>query len=200
MRSEGQQKSEGEIETALLQLRSAEESERQAGKEALIQRGHRAVEPIMSLLNDLLAHPYDLQYATGYEEEGRKLQRESADQSRPERAGSAEQELARIEITHRLKKDCIELLGQLRAVEAIPTLVMLLRQPDTTVISISVNRFATRPEMKALANIGAPAAETVTSELESVLDARNYPLREIAHTDAQLQSLGNQYQVAGTRD
>lgn len=159
--------SDNQADSAIRRLWSADDSERKAGKEELIRLGPRAITPLIELLQKT-KRPSVAYYATGKEKEAerisRHLNRASKIGNRKEIEETSKQ-LANIEITSRLRNDAIELLGKLRAEQAIPELIELIVQEPKT----NLSREYWRPEMKALVDIGSPA---VASLLESIESAR----------------------------
>jgi HEAT repeat protein len=148
---------------AIKQLWSADETERQQGKDQLIQIGEKATPGLMALLKELWRHPIP-RYATGKEEEGAaaserfKKAIEKGDTKELLKASAKLQD-----IRSRLIEDAASLLGHLKAVEAIPLFIDRLLKDD----NISGTHFNWTPSMEALAEIGASAAPSLIEAIET---------------------------------
>jgi len=147
------------VAAAITQLRSGNATEREAAKEALFKEGSNAVLALIAALQELSLDPkphFDL----GNEVEGAEALRRYDSVLVKERNPS---EYLSVDITWRLKKDMIELLGRLRDKAAVPILIELTRQE----MHSSQNEYL-HPPMQALVEIGEPAVPQIVEAVESV--------------------------------
>jgi HEAT repeat protein len=148
-----------QVAAAITQLRSGNVTAREAAKEALLQQGSEAVERLVAALQELFLDPkphFDL----GNEAEGAEELRRLNDLPVNERTPS---EYLLVDITWRLERDIIELLGRLHDKAAVPLLIELTRKEMHT----SQNEYL-RPPMKALVEIGKPGVPKIVEALVSV--------------------------------
>lgn len=142
------------IEDAIQQLSSANEYERHAAKNRLIEIGEPAVQPLIDFLQDMLKHPRE-RYATGTAKaEVDKLLRnlkETSGRDSEDRARVARQ-LKDILINQRLEEDVCALLGLLHEEKAVPVLIEAMDKWPGGDSWENVNG-----AMKALIAIGSPA-------------------------------------------
>lgn len=152
------------VALAIKKLWSAEESERQSAKNALVQTGPEAVRPLMALLEDLIRHP-GIRYAEGKNERDFVKLKERIDRIPPdllqERAETMKS-LSNVAIGWRLKSDSCELLGRLRAEEAIPILIEAMEDEDSIDSWESMNS-----AMLALVEIGSAAVPEIIRSIET---------------------------------
>lgn len=145
-------------EQMVKKLWSADNPERMEAKESLIKLGHEAIVPLVSTLEDIIRDPRP-RYPSGMEAEG-EAALELFKRLPPEERSRSE--YSSLEISGRLKDDCIELLGELHAVEAVPVLIELTGQEMHTDQNEHIS-----PPMIALINIGAHAAPEVSRALDT---------------------------------
>lgn len=147
-------------------LKSVDEGKRQAGKDKLFELGPDSIGPLVSLLENISMDDFTRVFASGHSKEGEDIWelREKAINSRNEAAAQAATErLAQIEISGRLKNDIMEILGRLRAREAVPLLIRIMEQREIDNLWEKL-----RPEMYALAAIGS---EAVPGLIQSIKEA-----------------------------
>lgn len=149
-----------EVEQAIKQLWSEDDVVRLEAKKKLIEYGSPVIKPLIALLEDLISNPHP-RYVTGKESEGE----EAMKQLREHREGSLHDDalarLMKISIGGRLKTDVCELLGHLRAKEAVP---ILIRDLESQEISDMIPGMT--PVMHALADIGPEAVPQLIESLE----------------------------------
>lgn len=148
-----------QVVAAITQLRSANSTEREAAKEALLKQGSDAVLALIAALEELSRDPKP-QFDLGNEAAGAEALRRYESVPRKEKNPS---EYLSIDITWRVKKDMIELLGRLRDKAAVPILIELTRQELHT----SQNEYLHSP-MQALTEIGEPAVPQILEAIEKV--------------------------------
>lgn len=155
---------DNQAEAAVMQLWSADESERQAGKEKLIELGPKGIPLLVALLQEL-ASDGSIRYMRGKEREGveaherlKRLMKIGTD----EEVREALYQASSLTINWRLRNDVCELLGRLHAEEAIPTLIDMMGQDVS-----SGNWETMSPEMHALVQIGLPAVPKLIDAIET---------------------------------
>jgi HEAT repeat protein len=143
------------------QLWSADNSVRQSAKVNLLNLGHRAVLPLIKLLEDMTRNPTKPRYATSKEAEGEAAKR-NIETIPVEQISDYMMRLKNLEINWRLEQDACELLGKLKAEEAIPILIerMQTREEHSAAIRLS-------DEMLALINIGTVAVPSLIEAIET---------------------------------
>lgn len=141
---------------AIKLLWSADEKEIERAKVDLIQLNESAIPGLLTLLRDLIDNPTTPRFVTGREEEGKTLWGHPLD------SPGITDKIHEVIINSRLEYDIIEILGDLRAKEAIPTLV------DIMEYRIKDNWLRQRmlPEMIALVKIGKPAVPALIKSIE----------------------------------
>lgn len=145
--------------SAITQLSSGDATTREAAKVALLERGPESLQTLIAALQELQATPKP-HFELGNEREGAKWLREQDKLPVGERDVS---ESLSVDITWRLKRDLIEMLGRLHDEAAVPILLDLTRQE----IHTSQNEYL-RPPMFALIEIGTRAVPKVIEALETV--------------------------------
>ena len=162
--SDAEPPNDNRVGQAIGMLWSADDSVRNQGLEETLGLGPATVQPLIELLCDLIRNPYP-RFASGKEQEGHKLledyeelirgNNDSADDSR------RFQTAANVVINSRLISDAVFLLGELRAVEAIPVLINIMENRSTeTYGAISL-------EMDALRKIGPPAIPSLVKSIKN---------------------------------
>lgn len=149
-------------------LKSSDEVKRQEGKEKLLLLGSSSIGLLVSLLGELSADPFRPWFVSGREREGIEAweRRQKADDSgNVAEARAASELIAQLEISGRLKNDVMELLGQLRAEEAVPILIRLMEERPVDNLWEKM-----RYDMKALVAIGSAA---VPQLIESIKNAKD---------------------------
>ena len=144
---------------AITQLRSGNATEREAAKEALFNEGSDVVLALIAALEELSLDPkphFDL----GNEVEGAEALRRYDSVPVKERNPS---DYLSVDISWKLKKDMIDLLGRLRDKAAVPILIELTRRELHT----SQNEYL-QPPMKALVEIGERGVPEIVEAVESV--------------------------------
>jgi HEAT repeat protein len=139
------------VQVLVQQLWSPDQSVRLTAKGKLAEIGSSAAPHLISLLTDLAAHSALPHFATGKEEEGQKYLREPG-----------HDDLREYVITWRLIYDCVELLGDMKSAEAVPSIIQIMEQHPT----IKVLETYTR-DMKALVKIGEPAVEPLINVIKN---------------------------------
>src|SRR5712692_9741842 len=109
---------------AVRKLWSAIDEERQEGIDDIHRFGGASVEPLISLLKDLLHDP-KARFPIGKEKEGAKVLR---DYVRGPRNFDLGMRLGSLVINSRLMSDSVRLLGDLRAEKAVPVLVEIMNK------------------------------------------------------------------------
>jgi HEAT repeat protein len=147
-------------------LKSFDEAIRNEGKSKLLKLGAESIRPLVALLEDLLREPFKPWFAVGREREGKEAwdHYQAVDPREVNVVRAASDRLAGLEISGRLRNDTIELLGRLRAHEAVPLLIRIMEQRDLDNASEKM-----RAEMYALAAIGSSA---VPALIESIRRAQ----------------------------
>lgn len=148
--------SQDTLRNALQGLRSRDETARQAAKEEIVHLGPPAIPLLVSLLEEIYQPPDKKRFPVETESAGRRMQ--------PLPQDSGEVGTADLEITTRLTSDAVELLGRLRAVEAVPILIKLMKEPDVVV----THNWSINNTMRALIEIGPPAVPPLIDEIERV--------------------------------
>ena len=163
---------------AIKLLWSADNAERERAKADLVKLNERAIPGLMTLLIDLIDNPTTPRFVTGREEEGKTLWGHPLD------SPGITDKISEVIINSRLEYDIIEILGDLRAKEAIPILVEIMecRMKDNWL------RQRMLPEMKALVKIGKPAVPALIKSIEEA-EERATPTgsRNPSITEAELQ-------------
>ena len=137
------------VELALRQLRSEDARVRLGAKQKLIELGNAAVSSLVSKLEDLVQRPRPT-FEWGKEAEG--------EQASIQRVNSIEAGEKGIivagppDIYWRLVEDLVDLLGRLKAPQAIPVLLEAMKWDEMRTLGEQM-----RPEMKALLEIGEAA-------------------------------------------
>ncbi|MEN3331489.1 MAG: hypothetical protein V7641_854 [Blastocatellia bacterium] len=152
-----------EVAGAIDDLWSANDEERQAAKEKLIQLGQASVQPLIDLLQDIITNP-TARYLRGKEMEASELDerlRSLPKESRREAVRLVNQ-LGELVVNWRLKSDICELLGRLRAEAAIPVLMKMMETEDSIGSEERMN-----PAMKALVRIGPVIFPRIIEAIET---------------------------------
>lgn len=177
---------EQRIAQAIKGLWAAEEIEREAAKLSIIRLGQRAVPSLMAVLRDLQHDPTP-RYAPGREEEATRTDAEYRSllaAGRTREASAALEQLMNLRVNWRLKRDVCELLGRLKAEEAISILIEAMEDED------SIGSWEiTSPPMHALIEMGGAAVPRLLEAMETA-EARVFtrqsssepPLSEEART------------------
>ena len=161
-----QERAANDLEASLTikQLWSADQTEREAAKTALIRLGQRAIPPLIALLNEIRSDPRP-RYVPGREHDAAEAEaryRTLLNAGKTEESHAALNELMNLRINWRLKSDVCELLGRIRAEEAIPALI------DAMISVESFNAWETMsPQMQALIAIGAPGVPKLIDAIET---------------------------------
>jgi hypothetical protein len=123
-----------------------------AAKDELVRLGSASIDPLLSLLNGLLDDPESPHFASGREAEGARAWGTSGEYiDHPEE----------LEITWRLINDFCDIVGRLKAIEAVPSLLRIIEaRPITGLEHIT-------GETLALERIGKPALPIVLDRLLS---------------------------------
>lgn len=151
--------------TAIKQLSSADEKERQNGKDKLIQIGQKAVPELIALMNELLMHPV-AHYVTGKEREGAAAWenfRKAGESRDMEKLRKASALIHETDITQRLTEDTAELLGRLQAEEAIPLFIDRLLDDENG----SAAKIYWTPSMKGLVTMGSLVVPKLIEAIET---------------------------------
>lgn len=154
---------------AIAKLWSSDESERQATKKEIVRFGSRAIDPLLSILEDLVRHRYP-RFASGKEGEGNEAlqhlvgsyQKKTSVEEAWEAGQQYRERLRTLQINGRLLFDLVQLLGSLRAEKAIPLLIEILETERPLHAWESVY-----PEMEALSQIGVAAVPTLLEVIEN---------------------------------
>lgn len=121
---------------AIKRLSSSTERDRSEGIERIQQLGRAAIEPLVSLLSDLV-HNQRPRFPVDKTEEGARALREYVMAVRASSKGTgvsydeikvASERLAAVAINARLMTDIVQLLGELRAEQAIPILIEIMNK------------------------------------------------------------------------
>jgi hypothetical protein len=155
------------VKQAIQMLWSSDNAIRELGRNEIMRIGPATIQPLTELLWDLIKNKSP-RFAAGKEQEGHKVLNDYVELLRKTvRTGqfvgdSRESEsLSRLAINSRLISDAIYLLGELKAVEAVPVLIYIMEN--------TVNRTPNviGLEMEALSNIGAPAVPFLIKSIEN---------------------------------
>lgn len=146
------------------QLRSPDYGERQNAKERLVSLGPVAIKPLLELLQDIRRNPHP-RFELGKEKEGKEF---IDHYNRLLWQQQDIREYFSVDISSRLQADTIELLGRLKAIEAIPVLLEILRQEIH--FNFNEHLFA---ESYALIEIGHTAIPQLTQALETAEQIAN---------------------------
>jgi HEAT repeat protein len=146
-------------------LWSSSEEQRQAAKRKIIELGEEAAQPLVLLLQDLARNPSP-RFPTGREQEGTLAVERASRQlsSNDVTEIESQQGLFGIVINSRLTQDAIELLGLIRAKEAIPVLIEAMEAQET----VGGATLRMRPEMAALVMIGTEAVLPLIEEIDNL--------------------------------
>ena len=148
---------EDQVSLAINQLHSSSGKVRKQAKRNLLSLGSVSIKPLLDLVIDIRTNPRP-QFETGKEEEGAEFI--ARYKSSPDNQRDFDQ-YHRLDMSRRLNRDAIELLGQLKAEYAIPTLILLLEEE----IAISPKDI-TYPESMALVKIGEISVPALIKALE----------------------------------
>jgi len=147
------------VSKAIQGLWSPRDSDGARSKDQILRFGSQSITALIKLLEDIADKP-EPRFAAGKEEEGRRLW-DRAQSSKIDKLDThAWQALNEVEISSRLYRDALELLGQLRAEAAFP-LVLRLMSTDTEVLSKK------HAEMQTLVKIGRAAIPKLLEILET---------------------------------
>jgi PBS lyase HEAT-like repeat len=150
---------EDRIASAIKSLWSSKEHERLDGKAEIIGFGTKSIPALLLLLEDLVRRPEIHRFALGKEEEGQKI---LSDQGKRTLFPDQVRQLLDTDISWRLEADACELLGRLRAREAVPLLLQIMERREI------IDRIAAmNVEMTALVEIGRPAIPETVQLFES---------------------------------
>lgn len=140
-----------DAELAVKRLWSPSEDGRQAARQEIGEIGAPAIPHLISLLEDIFKNPGLERFATGKEVDGAEALRQFE-----ERTSDSPWDL-----TWRLESDACELLGHLRAVEAVPLLVQIMERGHVA------DKFASMSDaMRALVQIGREAVPKLVESLQ----------------------------------
>ena len=163
-RSQGQTISEEQADRAVRQLWSADERERDAAKAIILRIGPRAIPNLIAVMRDLEDNPAP-RYAPGQEEQVPQVEaryRKLVEAGRKEEARDSLEQLMNLKVNWRLERDVCDLLGKLKAEEAIPVLIEAMESEDR------VSSWEVRsPQMHALVEIGYPAVPNLIEAIET---------------------------------
>lgn len=141
------------VHRVIEQIWSSQETERQDAKQALINIGPEAIEPLIMLLKDIIRNPYrrymigkEMEVEQAIEDYNRLLA-----QNKSKKAKEALNQLSKWEISIRLKLDAIDLLINLQAKEAVPVLIELMLH-DLSIAGLGRERW--RDGMQSLKRLG----------------------------------------------
>ena len=148
-----------QVVAAITQLRSGNATDRETAKSALLKKGSDAVPALIAALEELSREP-KAHFDLGNEVEGAEALRRYEDVPVTERNP---QDALSIDITWRLERDIVELLGRLHDTAAVPIMIELTRQELHT----SQNEHLHHP-MQALVDIGEPAVPQILAEIGTV--------------------------------
>jgi HEAT repeat protein len=168
-----------EMREAADALCSANPEERAQAKDAIFRMGSSAVPFLVAELDDLLMGEHTI-YANGRELDAKRAlaRYETAiltgdDKERQQ----ALEEVTNLVVTSRFRNDIIELLGRLKAVQAIPSLIAAMRGEQSAGASEQMSM-----AMRSLVEIGRPSvppllklledAETVASSAPNVANTK----------------------------
>lgn len=141
-------------DVAIRRLLSADESERMAAKLELLEIGRPAIPPMLSALKSVLDSPKSPYTVSDNDPVAIAPPLASTDEDN---------------LSGRLEADICQLLGRLRAVEAVPLLIEMMQSRDSfTGLASMVT------EMQAIAEIGPPAVPLL---IEAIEDAPNRAAR-----------------------
>jgi HEAT repeat protein len=164
-----QQSGDESVNAAIKRLNSADHSERRAAWEELVQLGPMAIKPLISLLesikekqNRFFLNGKEKEVAEAYERMQEAFR--DGDDNGYERA---REQLSKLDITFRLKRDVIGLLGELKAEEAVPVLIMLMWQDLEAQIMTDGLKTRFSDAMRALVSIGEVAVPSLIETLET---------------------------------
>jgi hypothetical protein len=149
---------------AIQKLWSADEAERIGGKQLLLERGSQAIQPLVTLLKDLIENEHP-RFVLGREEEGSKLLADYLSLCRNgekfDKISEAYDRILYLAINARLMADLIELLGDLRAEEAVPVFIEIMERRR---IHKPTDSFGI--EMIGLVRIGSPAVPSLLRAID----------------------------------
>jgi hypothetical protein len=146
------------------QLSAADPNDIRTAKDRIIQIGESAIQPLIAFLKDLLRDPHN-RYANGTTEKDFIDARERAERippSDPSSQAEAARQLSTMLINQRLKGDVCELLGQLRAEQAVKVLIEAMETWPGGDSWENPNA-----AMDALQKIGSPAVPEIVEAVES---------------------------------
>jgi hypothetical protein len=147
-------------------LWSPDDSKRQEAKQAILRAGRKAIPQLVSLLSNILKNPQSHRFATGKEEEG-------AEASKNLNEVSSDYWFS-LEISWRLKYDAVEMLGLLKADEAVPLLIEFMEKEESYNLMEKMNT-----AMDALVKIGQPSVPKLIQEIKTAhLKAANGLVRD----------------------
>jgi HEAT repeat protein len=139
---------------------SSDDAERTSGKAKLIEMGKRSVPALVALLEDLVRNPGP-RYVLGREAEGAAIRERFFSLPAEKQTLEEAKKLLSFSIESRLRLDLYEMLGKLRAEEAIPLLIRILEHEERhNMLDLM------EPFMKALAEIGPPAVPRLIESIE----------------------------------
>jgi ABC-type transporter Mla MlaB component len=153
---------DSKVELAVKKLWSADTAEERAAMEALVHLGSGSVPQLVNVLEDVTNDPTSPHFATGKEKEGSEAFELYYSKPFGPKPGVSAGQLAELEISWRLKRDILEILGRLRAEEAVPLLIRIM---ERRAIYSAIERMS--PEMNTLAQIGTAAVPQLIEAIET---------------------------------
>lgn len=135
-------------------LWSSDQARRQAAKWKLVELGTASVPALLSLLEDIDTNPRKKRFPIGREDEARQALAHYQDLS-PEYPST-------VEISSRLRDDAAALLGELRAVAAVPILIKLMHRQVEAAWPRGLSTV-----MRALARMRPAAVPALIEEIEN---------------------------------
>jgi len=157
---------QNEADSLIKNLWSPDESFRETAKKQLRQLGPTVIQPLMKLLEELKNTSKPI-FESGKEAEGEEIYQSLLEAEKNKHSGEAAvygMKLLDLDITARLREDAIELLGDVRAQEAIPYLITNMeRQPILSKLYWCVS-------MESLVKIGSPAVPQLLESLQALAE------------------------------
>jgi hypothetical protein len=166
-------KTERIISSLIGTLWSRDDLERRAGIRRIVEIGSAAGAQLTALLGDLWNDPYP-RFPVGMEAEGNDLidqYREATKEADPQPSLAPHSEalidrIGNLAINSRLINDLFELIGEIRAQEAMPLLIDIM----TSINDRPWKALRMEPEMRILYQIGPPAVSALVDAIEHSAD------------------------------
>lgn len=162
-----------ETDNLIKKLWSSNNEERQDAKNRLVKLGQKAIPSLISLLKEV-TEKNESRFVPGKEKEGAELLKQFQDRfgdtsspASPQSLAELQAKLREVEISWRLKSDSIELLCRLKAEEAVPIIINLLKEREMVLSKKN-------EEIKALSCFDSLAVPKLIDEIEAIRNSSSF--------------------------